>query len=263
MADKKPNKLNMLSNVKVVSVGLVPRGANQEDFFLLKSDEEDNSMKDIQDATQTQDAPVVSEDVLKKEEVSWLRGLMNKFTKPEDIPAAKEPEATPEPEPVVKTDVEPDQTPSEPDWKSEFEKIAKAQETLVDRLEKAEADAAKERDARERIDFVQKAAVFNKMPVAAEKLADELMFLSKGGKDHYDFWYGLLSAVDKTLKDGNIFVEIGKSSDNTIPAVKNYEDIVELAKNGEPKDIREALLKLGKREGDSYLKSRRARAKED
>lgn len=240
MANKAKKKFE-LKDVEVDTVGLVSMGANQETFFLLKS--EDNVMTDdVQEIEQTTEevvAPVVDEALL-----AAVREVVKS-----EIAAALKPA---EPEAVEKSD----EAPIEDD---KFVALQKANQTLVERLEKAEKIAQDAQEAEEKREFLAKAKAFDALPAKVEELADQLRFIAKADPKRLEFWTGVLTATNALLKDGGIFAEVG--SDQAPVDETEVQTLERVAKTGTPDEIKKALLSMTSESGQLYLKKRRATIK--
>lgn len=135
--------------------------------------------------------------------------------------------------------------------------LEKALNDLKDRLEKAEREAAQERELRERQVFVAKAATFANLPTKADELGDFLYWLTKTDTARGTYAEALLRAVDAQLQDG-LFVEKGTSrSSEPDSATAKVEQII---KSG--KSERDALLSVDNATAMAYIREQRKRVRE-
>src|SRR3990167_4534821 len=161
-------KIHKLTDVDVHTVGLVSMGANQETFFLLKSQEDEMPNDEIQVET----TEVVGES--QEEHKGLLKSIEGMFRS--ILKEKKEEEA------VMETNVETpkvqeneqEEVAKAAEIQAQVVALQKANEALIQRVEKAEADAAAEREAREKRDWVEKAGGYAAVPVPAEDLAEQL-----------------------------------------------------------------------------------------
>lgn len=320
-----------LSDVDVVTVGLVSRGASGKEFFLLKSGENSNKDSDAQSeqeltekaesasSAETSDESSSSASVEESARSFWMKLLdlvrsviraETSGSSEEEEPEESESESvsaekssdtaddseslsqTEEPTPPSSEPIQPleaetsksisaisEQTsegpmpedniqetneveksavPAEPNAEmlAKLALLEKANQDLQARVEKAEQEAAAERDARELQTFVEKAATFINVPVTNESLGEQLHWLTKQAPERAAFWTDLVKSMDAALRDYN-FIELG-----TAKVAKTGADIVEKAKDYQKThpevSFADAMLALGPQEAETYLRSRKA-----
>lgn len=285
-----------LSDVDVLSVGLVTRGANREEFFLVKSE----------DGTPEEDIPAPKPNLWERIK-AFVKGAVEAEVEaqfPEDeMPGESEeepgvvvPGPTSEETPATKTEAgdkesagasAPEETPMAeetqvketekgaqppatvkwelpPELMAQIAKIGalEAKAAKVDGLEAKLVQVEKERDAekelREKQEYVEKAAGYIALPTKASELADHLYKLAKAAPEEAKWFEALLNAADNALVTAGIFKEYGTStSPETMTALEKAENMVT---KGEAKDIAEAMLKLTPAEQATILNESRARA---
>lgn len=268
MAKKKINKLH---DVEVQTVGLVTVGANQEQFFLLKSqDAEEHTMSD----QVVEVAPVdVDDEVVENFATRLYKSLVSKFAAtPKDEVEAVEAETVVEEVSVEKAPEAEVVEEQQPEVEAETEVEKSADEEVVDEkvaLEKANLDLAarleavekqlkaKEEEAEKQV-YVQKAQEFAHLGVDGAALADNLYFIAKADPARYQFWTEMLESFEARSKDSGLFDEIGKSG-NDGENDKDFESaLVDVIKAGDPKAISEKLASMTREEAEAYLFGRRA-----
>lgn len=221
MASKKKN---VLSDVRVDAVGLVSYGANNEEFFLLKSQEE-VVMPDPED-TQVNEVEGIEEAVAK---------AIEKL-----LPAALEKSKPPE-EPQVEEVTD-----------ERLVALEKANQALVERLEASEAREKAANEAREKAEIVRKVADnYGAFPVKPETLGEHLYILFKSVPDEYKYFAELLTALAKQLKDGDLFAEIGGE------VGEETTNVDEVFKTGSAEEIKKAMASMSRAQGERYLAAKR------
>ena len=244
-------KVHKLTDVDVHTVGLVSMGANQETFFLLKSQEDD--MPD--EETQVETTEVVGVPQEEQVHAGLLKSIGDMFRS--ILKEKKEEEVVMETNVVETSEVR--ETEQEVAKAAEIQAqvvaLQKANEALIERLEKAEADAKAERDAREKRDWVEKAGGYAAVPVPVEELAEQLHFLYKADPERAEFWMTTLKAIDNQLREAGLFAEVGTSQSRVQKGTTDALD--EVIKTGDVEQIKEAYLQLGKNKGFDYLENRR------
>lgn len=231
MPSKKKVAVNKLSDVQVDTVGLVSYGANNEEFFLLKSQEEVTTMPDLNEEQVT---PEAIEDVVAKAIEKMLPEALAKAVPPQP----------PEVEEV---------------GDERLEALEKANQVLLERLEKAEAQAAAEREAREKAEIVRKVGdAYSAFPVKAEVLGEHLYRLYKSDQAEYKFFADLFTALSKQMRDGDLFAEIGADAES----VGDEANLEEIAKTGSAEEIKKAFATMSRTQAEKYLAAKRKAIKE-
>ncbi len=276
-----------LSDVTVSTLGLVTRGASGEQFFLLKSKEEtpkevlkEGTMADEYDDLTVEDAAVekATKSIWQKL-LSLLKGEVEKMPmtpmsendmKDEDMEDEENPkhegddmkvELTVEKTVLnsVKENTMTELIVATPtvstDLTDKFIALQKSNEDLLIRVEKAENEAAQERDARERLTYLEKAQAISFVPVKSEDLAEQLHWLAKSDPKRLSFWEGILKSADALISDSGVFVEKGTSrSPENLTIVEKAQAMVD---SGKVKTLKDALLLIPPSEASAYVNSRR------
>jgi len=254
----------ILSDVDVLSVGLVRKGANKKQYFLLK---EDIMPKDKDDNIEEVNIEEVVPGLMDK--IKAVVGKVVKSTVDEalaDNEDADDNDAGNEGaddndagnEDAGDADKDTGATVIEELKKAhggQLEAIGKQHEAQVatlqskvdeiekslgDRIEKAEKEAEKKADELEKRAYLEKAAEFRALPAKVEELGEKLHAINKSvGKDEMDWLVSLLKAVDNQLGAAGIFSEIGTSK--TPEEAKLYEKVEKAQSDGNPA---EALLAM-------------------
>jgi len=275
-----------LSDVEVETLGLVNRGANREEFFLMKNAEDQNieselaisdaitktvwqrimglfqkaaqdvvpnAMLDTEDETE-EETEDMEKDTAKESTLTSKTALADpEPVAPEAVivATAKEDIVTPETvitEPVI-TVVKEDHM--EENVMAENE-ISKADyEAIAKRLELAETELAKARDEKEQQVWLTKAAGFTYLPIAQAELAGKLYTIAKLDAGLAEWVAEVFKAVDNMVADSGMFVEKG----HNIPEVDAVTKAMQAA------DPKAALLGLPKQEAEAYLAAVRARGR--
>jgi len=289
------DELTELKDVVVDTLGLVTHGANREEFFLLKSAEDTDG--ETQETNQAQASVAKSiwqslARIFKREIEKELASLevvesvnaesitdelvieqLEKVIEPETIELeAIEPELKPELPVAELTKMEEHKMEDEKQVTSEvvidveksnlaaqLTELAKANTDLQARVEKAEQEAAQQRDAREYQVWLTKARSMYTLPASPNDLAEQLHWLAKTDAKRAEWWETHLSALTNQLRDSELFVEKGTSR-----AAQDGLQLVEKAQKlldaGNAKSLRDALLSLSRGEQEAYLaEQRRAR----
>jgi hypothetical protein len=134
-----------------------------------------------------------------------------------------------------------------PEVVAQLEELKKQNESFATELQKA-------RDEATRRDWLEKARGVSALPVKAEELADQLVFLAKSDAARADWWMNTLSAVANQLQDGGLFAETGTS---TVPEGTNPLENEALIKGDNMESIRASLLSVSPDKAAQYLKDRR------
>jgi len=281
-----------LADVQVSTLGLVTEGANKEEFFLLKSASQGEGAEPASDALPP--AEHLSDDHVEAVTKGVIAKLVDLITGKKDSgvevaePASTiEKETTEsippnhEVEPEVET-LEASAVESEESSVSiqtdkgvvsmsdenaavmdtrvaDLEKALKDQATreseLVARLEKAEKDAAQERELRERQVYIAKAVSIGNFPVPSEELGEQLYWLAKQDPPREQFWTDLLKAVQTIMDDAALYVEKG----NALPEADPIQAAVEKAGG----DLKSALANISPQQAEQYIRSMRRRIADD
>jgi len=279
-----------LSEVDVLSVGLVQAGAIGEDFFLTKADGGNNMADEVEKEIEVIDT---------NEEGFWKK--IKKFiaeavasereesvTVEKEIPVA---ESVVEPEvelsvedkgdesmtdEVVKQDVEleaevkvevPEEKHTEPNLAAQLADIQKSLETkyedvikgLQEKVTSLEQESAGTKKVAEQKEFVQKARDFRALPGKYPEMGEKFYNLSKSSeKEDFDWLMALLKAADEQLFVAGIFNERGTT---LTPANIEVEAKVLKQAEDEKIPIDEAMLKLSREDQESMLEVSRQEAK--
>jgi hypothetical protein len=281
---------NRVEETEVLTVGLVPQGANQEEFFLIKSDDGGGEMDEL--GQQVNTAQVHADtgsdallqailDRLQKAEATpkevamkMLEAVKGMTVPPElkwvvraleSVAAGKKPEyGYPKPagngEEMKKMDegeitqVEKAATPAvPPEVLSKLEILEKANADLQARLAKAEADAAAQRAERRLVEISKQVESMVALPVEVHEIAKDLAWIEKqeGGAEVLERLMGILRAVDKALAASQIFKEFGTSMPKQERSL--IEEAEKLAKETGI-SIDEAILRVSPQLQESYLR---------
>ena len=260
---KNNKQLHKLVDVEVDTVGLVTDGANQETFFLLKSElesegqleqvkevndmpnEQDVKKTDVEEVVETVETEAVetsettvdeaSQDSLSKEDVGLLRRIANLFKS--------------EPEEVA------DDTPADDNLESKVAELQKAQDDLKAELAKAKEDAEKEREERVNQVYIEKANSYKSLPIKADEFATHFRVIAKTAPESVEWFEALLRAVDNQLQESDIFKETGNSEIKEEPD-GIFEKAQALVNDEKAKDLKEALLSISADEAEAHVQKR-------
>ena len=287
-----------LKDVAVDTLGLVTHGANRERFFLLKSAEEIEEANQMLETDQSQVKASVAKNIWRnltllfkreiEEELADLPVLIEnehvvklpvvEKTAPEaeiteEVKVAEEVESfgpTVESamgaviETLIKerTDMEDEKqvVVEKSALEVKFEALEKANTDLQVRVEKAEQEAAQERDAKEYQVWLTKARDMYALPASPDTLAEQLHWLAKADATRAQWWEGHLVALTNQLRDSELFIEKGTSR-AAQDGVLLIEKAQKLVDSGQMADLRTAILSLSRAEQEAYLNERR-RARE-
>ncbi len=267
-----PEPIYELSDVEVDTLGLVTRGANREEFFLLKAEDAVPVTPEVETATQNiwqrllatikkaltepsfNDMPVATEPVAEVTAEIVTKDTTNIVTTiPGDVQVVYNQE-TPIESNVDKQETTPVTnipTVSQPETREvpmteEFNTVAKADfDAITVRLEKAEAELVKANEEKERGAWLQKAQTYSYMPVSSSELAEQLHWLAKAATTRAEWWMTVLKACDNMIHDSGLFVEKG----TTIEAEDAVSKVLKSA------DPRTAALNLPRAEAEAYLRT--------
>mgnify|MGYP001590781298 CR=1 FL=1 len=224
-----PDKKYILSDIKVETVGLVDKGAVQEEFLLVK-----RGGKEMADE-------ITSQSLLER-----LEALFKQYF-------GQKEEVKPEVQPVEKEEINPDPV------EELSKKVAASEEqitTLKTELVKAQEDVAKAAEEHGRLEWVEKAEVCKSLPIKKDELGGNLAKLAKVDKDVAEWFYAVLKAADKMLSDAGVFAEVGTSEGGPTTLVEKIEAI---RKADPTKSFADALSGLSKDEQNEYLADSRKR----
>jgi hypothetical protein len=255
-----------ISDMDVLTVGLVEQGAVGEEFFLLKADADAPEPEADGGSAWERVRQFVQETVRQflKSEAGETPGEEDDVSEEVVLETAQEEEVTQEEtvvevEPVEKQDTVADAVA--PEVTEALAELQKANDAMRQRLEKAEQVATAERDKRERREWLEKARAVSCVPVKADELAEQLHYLAKTDDERAEWWVAALKAVSEQLRDAGLFAEAGTSQtpDEGATLIEKAEALV---KEGKAEDVREALLQLPADEAADYLRSRRKALRE-
>ena len=287
-----------LKDVAVDTLGLVTHGANRERFFLLKSAEEIEEANQMLETDQSQVKASVAKNIWRnltllfkreiEEELADLPVLIEnehvvelpvvEKTAPEaeiteEVKVAEEVESfRPTVESAMgavietlikeRTDMEDEKqvVVEKSALEVKFEALEKANTDLQVRVEKAEQEAAQERDAKEYQVWLTKARDMYALPASPDTLAEQLHWLAKADATRAQWWEGHLVALTNQLRDSELFIEKGTSR-AAQDGVLLIEKAQKLVDSGQMADLRTAILSLSRAEQEAYLNERR-RARE-
>ena len=280
-----------LSDVDVLSVGLVQAGAVGEDFFLTKADGGSNMADEVEkeievidtndekfwnkvgkfideklgkqeEAVTVEKETPVAESVETEAELSVTdKGDENmaEVVEKQDVEQEAETEITaevPEVTEHTETNLAAQLADIQKSLEAKYEDKIKGLEDKVVTLEKKNADTE---EAVERKELVQKARDFMALPGKYPELGERFYTLKKSvEQEDFDWWMALLKAADEQLAMAGIFNERGTT---LTPA--NIEVEEKLLKQAEEEKIPldEAMLKLSVEDQKSMLKVSRQEAK--
>ena len=283
-----------LKDVAVDTLGLVTHGANRERFFLLKSAEEIEEANQMLETDQSQVKASVAKNIWRnltllfkreiEEELADLPVLIEnehvvelpvvEKTAPEaeiteEVKVAEEVESfRPTVESAMgavietlikeRTDMEDEKqvVVEKSALEVKFEALEKANTDLQVRVEKAEQEAAQERDAKEYQVWLTKARDMYALPASPDTLAEQLHWLAKADATRAQWWEGHLVALTNQLRDSELFIEKGTSR-AAQDGVLLIEKAQKLVDSGQMADLRTAILSLSRAEQEAYLNERR------
>ncbi len=276
-----------LEDVNIETVGLVTRGANRQQFFLLKSDKGGSNAAIMPDEPTTVVSDAISDESTELIAKSFwtklrdfVRGEVAKANVPEDnigksnedekkensnaslstpaedVPIAKQAtEEAPAP-PVALTPETPSGEPeviiNMPENTSDITTLEKAD--LLARLEKAESELKQAREEKERQVFITKAqSRMSDLPCNPTELADQLYFIAKTDSKRAEWWEANLVAWSNILNDASLFVEKGTSAPSEVS-----EPVAKAAASADPKA---ALLAVKPADAWRYVAERQQATK--
>jgi len=283
-----------LKDVAVDTLGLVTHGANRERFFLLKSAEEIEEANQMLETDQSQVKASVAKNIWRNLTLLFKREIEKELadlpvlienehvvelpvvekTAPEaevteEVKVAEEVESfgpTVESamgaviETLIKerTDMEDEKqvVVEKSALEVKLEALEKANTDLQVRVEKAEQEAAQERDAKEYQVWLTKARDMYALPASPDTLAEQLHWLAKADATRAQWWEGHLVALTNQLRDSELFIEKGTSR-AAQDGVLLIEKAQKLVDSGQMADLRTAILSLSRAEQEAYLNERR------
>ena len=283
-----------LKDVVVDTLGLVTHGANRERFFLLKSAEEIEEANQMLETDQSQVKASVAKNIWQNLALLFKREIEKELADlpvpiedehvvelPVVEKTAPEAEVTEEVEvaeevesfgPTVesamgavietlikeKTDMKDEKqvVVEKSALEVKFEALEKANTDLQVRVEKAEQEAAQERDAKEYQVWLTKARDMYALPASPDTLAEQLHWLAKADATRAQWWEGHLVALTNQLRDSELFIEKGTSR-AAQDGVLLIEKAQKLVDSGQMADLRTAILSLSRAEQEAYLNERR------
>lgn len=266
-------------DMRIATVGLVKRGVNQEEFFLVKSadaDEWDEAKVPVEEgpagsgfklsdllgmvkrAVAEAVAPQAPDTGGEQEEVAKMSEKVAPKTEEVEEQGAEPVEARQE-EPTVeveKADTVAQRLPAE--MQIRMEELMKESVELKERLEKAEQIAQAERDLRERREWLEKAQAVAAGPAKPEELAEKLHTLAKSDGEAAEWFLKQFEATGQMLKDAGAWAEVGTSQE---PEVLTMLEKVDKGV-AEGKSVQEVIATLSADEQRAYLRESRKRARE-
>lgn len=276
-------ELYELSEMMVDTVGIVGKGANNQMFFLLKS--EDTPMEEL-----TEPGPATDETFWAKvrgiaQEV--VKAAMPKMTRRHTAEMPDDMEEEMDDEPVDEPADENAELDRVPDGKKgkrimskeqgddvskavtdQLEAIQKANEARIEAIEKqyqaklaemtqqvetSKQEIAKAVEQRERMEWLEKARGFVTLPVSPTEVAERLHAIAKSAPEQIEWLEGLLRAADHELTQAGLFAEIGTTR---VPDEATPEGKVEKSVKGGKNPV-DALLSLSIQEQEALLKEMR------
>lgn len=255
-----------LKDVQVETLGLVNRGANQEDFFLLKSENEngdtETNQNEVQESHQSEMEKEITKSVwqrligLFKASVSEMPSQVEEPTSVNEEVIVEEEISEKAEEVVEESAAEEVQAEKTGEGKmADEQNVEVITKAMYDDLESKYAEIAKElgvaREEKAKMSWINKAAGFGYVPVASTELGEHLYAISKYDAKEAEWLVDLLKSYDAMLQDSGFFVEKGTSSVET--------DAIEKAMKAE--NVKDALLALPRSEAERYLREMRARVR--
>lgn len=246
-------KVTELSNIKVDTVGLVKRGANQEEFFLLKEDAEPGYWEKLQTVVKgllvplipTKEVPQEVKEVPEKTDVVETKKEEVKSEIKVETPAAPIVEVKPEPERVETTKQE-----TSPDVAALIERVNTMQKALDEmqvQLTDAKGKVQKAEDTVLERTYLEKAEQFSAIPVKKDELAKHLAVLARVDKATADYFEAVLGTMSNIAKDAGLYSEIGTTR------TPEEVELTKVAKDS--KDPATAVLEQPVEVQEKYLKS--------
>lgn len=242
-----------LTDLDVMSIGLVEQGAVGEDFLALKSKDGGNNMADKNETKDTKDVKETQETLIEKlkgmfatkEDMTNIQAELEKAAETETPAKEETPPETPTEDSAILKRLDEMEKARE----SEISLLQKANEDMKAELEKAKEIASNEKEAREKREYLEKAYTLKAFPVSYAELGDFLHKVSKSMPDEYNWLFELLKTADTQLGAAGIFNEMGTTK---TPEELEIEQKVEKAVS-EGKSPKEAVLSLSKAEQQQML----------
>ena len=246
-------RVTELSDIKVNTVGLVKRGANQEEFFLLKEDAEPGFWDKLRTVVKELLAPLTpTKESQEVKEVSEKTEVVE--TKKEEVKV----ETTAAPVAEVKTEPEKVETvkQSTPDVTALIERVntmQKALEEMQVKLTESNGRVQKAEDTVIERTYLEKAEQFAAIPVKKEELAKHLTVLARVDKATADYFEAVLGTMSNIAKDAGLYGEIGTTR---TPEEVEFSKIAR-----DSKDPQAAILEQSVEAQEKYLLSMYEKAK--
>ena len=235
MKEDKIKQKYRLTDVEVDSVGLVSSGANREEFFLLKS--EDN-MPELDNETLTTDVVAETQEVDNKQIES---AVVTFFKRALGIDRVEETQ----------------EDNNETTELSNESVVIKAQiDSLQKRLTDTEVKLQTELEKAEKAEIAKVVQEITNLPVDNDKFVDNLYKLHKTDKAGADYFIEVVKAMDEQLKEAGIFKEMGTTATSVEGDIVSKANA--MVKAGEAKSFKEALLKIDAKDTNQYVEKRRA-----
>jgi len=157
----------------------------------------------------------------------------------------------PEPKKVAKAEID-------PETQAQIDMLIKSKEKLETEIQKAQADAAHERDLRLQREYLEKAQSFKNVPGKPEELAAILKRLAEKDPELYGKVEGLLAGVNTSLEKSALLQEFGTSQVRETAGTA-AEEVMRLAselvqKSGGKLDFPQAVAQVEKTAPDLYLR---------
>lgn len=238
-----------LLDVRVDTLGLVDKGANGEEFFLMKSDGGQGLLDKVVAAVKGAFKSDQKEDVVDENTV-----VKTEETTEQVVAEVAEVETVVETAEVEKTDV------VEKNDLGEITELIKSMRGEIDALRaqlgEAQQTVEKTQEVVVEKEFIEKAAQFDGLPVKKEELAKHLYAISKAAPESVAYLEEVFKAMNNVAKDAGLFSEKGTTQ---IPEIKGVvEKAQELSKDN-PDAVRENLLALPADVQQKYLDELSAR----
>lgn len=255
MSQKKKKQIFKLEDVDVETVGLVPVGANQTVFHLLKSiDGKEEIMpediKDVEKVLSEEELAAVADGIVKDE------SFLAKIGKIVGIGKEDEPEEDPVEEPTDDTD---DAEDVRKEYAAKMVKLQKQTDELTAQLEKAQAEADLQREENALRAEIEKAQSFTAVPAKPNEIAKLAYYLRDSNEELATWFDGFVETVNKQIEESKLFTEFGSSIVEDEP-----EGLVAKATKMVDEDgvtWKEALLKMSPKEQAKYLADRQSKIK--
>lgn len=260
------NEINRLENVEPLEVSLVPKGAVQRDFLILKNKEGKAEMSEEQKQDevnkQEEDYNEKQEDVDVREVAANLAKIWDITTgealelidtlEPQTALEQSNPDHYEDEEEVNMEDIAKSDLPDE--VKEQVEVIFKEQEKMRKENKEIRKQLQQEIEEKRKQEFVAKAEQFENISVDPDEFGVVLKNISETSEDAYNKVMEVLKSADEVVKQGDLFVEKGSSLENTkSDSWGKIEKTAENLKNNDPSMSKEqAINKALKDNPDLY-----------